>query len=66
MKYRQPKANEEISKFASEAYRDHAFPKHSKDYHEISSYLELNGGYLPTMSLFDHIWDLYVESETKN
>ncbi|MCJ7841147.1 YozE family protein [Lederbergia sp. NSJ-179] len=63
MKFRQAKAKDEISQFANNAYQDHSFPKHSSDYHELSNYLELHVDYLPTVSLFDHVWELYIESE---
>lgn len=62
MKYRHPKPQDDISRFANDAYDDHSFPKSSDDYHEISSYLELNGSYLPGLVVFDDAWDLY-ESE---
>ncbi|MBS4199428.1 YozE family protein [Bacillus sp. FJAT-49732] len=65
MKFRQPHLKDDISKFANDAYQDHSFPKHSDDYHELSAYLELNGEYLPSLALFDHVWDLYLEAEKK-
>jgi len=63
MKYRHPAPKDAISTFANDAYMDHSFPKTSSDYHEISSYLELNGSYLENMSVFDEAWDLYLLSE---
>ena len=30
------------------------------NYHEISSYLELNGTYLHNMAIFDDAWELYT------
>ncbi|PLR98928.1 YozE family protein [Bacillus sp. T33-2] len=63
MKYRHPEPKDEISRFANAAYEDHAFPKTSAQYHELSSYLELNGHYLDNMSVFDEAWDLYLISE---
>ncbi|WP_053366848.1 YozE family protein [Bacillus sp. FJAT-27245] len=65
MKYRHPKPKDEISKFANSAYMDHSFPKHSEDYGEISAYLELNGDYLDTMSVFDEAWQEYILTEQK-
>lgn len=64
LKYRHPEPKEAISVFANEAYLDHSFPKTSENYHEISSYLELNGHYLESMTLFDEAWELYVLSES--
>ncbi len=47
------------------AYHDHSFPKYSQDYDQISNYLELEGSYLPSLTLFDDVWELYIESENK-
>lgn len=63
MKYRHPKPTDTISTFANHAYEDHGFPKNSSDYDEISSYLEFNGQYLESMTIFDEAWDLYIQTE---
>ncbi|WP_064091337.1 YozE family protein [Rossellomorea aquimaris] len=63
MKYRQPSANDDLTKFANSAYDDHSFPKQSKLYDDISSYLEMNGHYLESMSVFDKAWDYYLFEE---
>jgi uncharacterized protein YozE (UPF0346 family) len=65
MKYRDPKIKDELTLFANAAYYDHSFPKSSSDYHEISTYLELNGPYLPSMSVFDQAWDLYISEKNQ-
>ncbi len=65
MKYRHPAPKDAISRFANQAYEDHSFPKTAEDYHEISSYLELNGHYLASMTIFDEAWQLYQLSELK-
>jgi uncharacterized protein YozE (UPF0346 family) len=65
MKFRHPKPHDRISEFANQAYDDHTFPKYSTDYHEISSYLEISGDYLSSMSVFDDAWERYL-SEVKN
>ncbi|MFS0863237.1 YozE family protein [Fredinandcohnia sp. 179-A 10B2 NHS] len=62
-KFRAAKAKDEITKLANDIYLDHAFPKYSQDYHEISSYLELNGHYLTSMTVFDRAWELYENEE---
>ncbi|MBL4953871.1 YozE family protein [Neobacillus sp. OS1-32] len=62
MKYRHPSPADDIGKFANDAYLDHSFPKQSDDYQELSAYLELNGHYLPSMSVFDKAWELFVIS----
>jgi uncharacterized protein YozE (UPF0346 family) len=63
MKYRHPQPKDEISRFANFAYDDLSFPKTSTDYHEISTYLELNGDYLNSMLVFDEAWDIYLITE---
>ncbi|PLR77269.1 YozE family protein [Bacillus sp. V3-13] len=65
MKYRHPEPKDSISKFANYAYDDHSFPKRSEDYHEISTYLELNGQYLESMTTFDEAWEIYEATEGK-
>lgn len=65
MKYRHPAPKDEISAFANQAYLDHSFPKTSEDYQEISVYLELNGHYLKSMSIFDQAWEEYLVTEAK-
>jgi uncharacterized protein YozE (UPF0346 family) len=59
MKYRHPKPKDDIAKFANDAYLDHSFPKSSDSYDELSEYLEMNGHYLNSMSVFDEAWDRY-------
>ncbi|MCL6571233.1 MAG: YozE family protein [Bacillus sp. (in: Bacteria)] len=65
MKYRHPNPKDAISTFANYAYLDHSFPKTSEDYHELSTYLELNGQYLQSMTVFDEAWDHYLLLESK-
>ncbi|WP_278746522.1 YozE family protein, partial [Ligilactobacillus agilis] len=36
-------------------------PKQASDYDEVSQYLELNGSYLPSMTIFDQAWEAYLE-----
>ena len=59
MTYRHPAPKDEVGIFANDACRDHRFPKMSRNYREISSYLELKGSYLATMTVFDEAWELY-------
>ncbi len=61
--YRHALQKNEISEFANAAYEDHSFPKQSKSYSELSEYLELNGQYLKSMSVFDRAWELYNRDE---
>ncbi|MGX7196646.1 YozE family protein [Enterococcus olivae] len=48
--------------FATHASHDIQFPKHTDDYEEVSSYLELNVDYLENMDLFDRIWEKYQDN----
>lgn len=63
MRYRHPEAVDDLSRFANAVYMDHSFPKQSMNYQQISSYLELNGDYLPSLAVFDEAWELYVQIE---
>lgn len=63
MRYRQAKPQNHLARFANDAFLDHGFPKSSRDYQEISDYLEFNGDYLPTMQIFDQAWELYLQIE---
>ncbi|TXC93177.1 YozE family protein [Metabacillus litoralis] len=59
MKFRHPKPKDDISQFANEAYLDHSFPRNTDNYEELSTYLEMNGHYLKSMSVFDQAWEGY-------
>ncbi|MEE6681627.1 YozE family protein [Pediococcus pentosaceus] len=63
MTQRNPQPNNEVEEFANQAFFDQVFPKQSRDFDEISKYLELNAGYLQSMSTFDSAWQRYLESE---
>lgn len=53
------------AEFANNAFHDQSFPKHEESYTKISDYLELNAGYLPSMSIFDEIYQKYQEIDRK-
>ena len=40
------------------------FQKQQKITTEISTYLELNGHYLDSMTVFDEAWQVYILSES--
>ena len=61
MTLRNPNSLDEIAQFANNAFYDQAFPKQSQVYDELSHYLELNGAYLPSMTIFDQAWEGYLE-----
>ncbi|OTN76946.1 hypothetical protein A5886_002025 [Enterococcus sp. 8G7_MSG3316] len=57
-----PSHTDEAQIFATHASHDSQFPKHTDDYEEISSYLEMSVDYLPSMDIFDRIWADYTEN----
>lgn len=61
MTQRNPDSNDDVAQFANNAQNDSAFPRQSQDYEEISNYLELNAGYLPSMSIFDTAYQMYLD-----
>ncbi|MDR2465457.1 MAG: YozE family protein [Streptococcaceae bacterium] len=50
----------EIQHLANLVFEDIAFPKHSEDYDELSSYLEMVD-YVENMRIFDKAWESYLE-----
>lgn len=60
MTERDPYRDDDITKFANEAFKDRIFPKQSENYDEVSRHLEMNGDYLPSMTIFDEAWERYV------
>lgn len=63
MTQRNPNATDELSQFANDAFYDQSFPKQSFQYDELSQYLELNATYLPSMVIFDELWQKYLEKQ---
>ncbi|WP_125980879.1 YozE family protein [Loigolactobacillus iwatensis] len=61
MTQRNPNSHDEVAEFAANAFFDQSFPKLEEDYDKISKYLEENGGYLPTMTIFDEAFQRYQE-----
>ena len=47
-------------RFAESMFVDHAFPKVSTDFEELSNYLELQSDENLTIGAFDELWELYV------
>lgn len=62
MTLRGPNRNNAEMAFANQAANDIQFPKQSEDYHDISSYLEIEADYLDNMDIFDALWEKYVEN----
>jgi len=65
MTERDPNRTDEITEFANEAFYDRTFPKQSEDYDEVSSHLELDGDYLPSMMIFDKAWQRYIDKHSE-
>lgn len=65
MTERDPYKNDEITLFANNVFKDRIFPKSSEDYDEVSSHLELNTDYLPSMTIFDEAWQRYIDYHRK-
>ncbi len=63
MTLRNPNDHREVADFAQNAFLDHGFPKQVSDFDQLSEYLELNGNYLPSMSVFDEVWQNYLAQE---
>ena len=61
MTLRDSDSNTEAATFANAAFYDSTFPKQSKDRDEISEYLELEAGYLSSMTVFDGVWQMYLD-----
>lgn len=61
MTKRNESSNDDIAVFANNAQHDLTFPKQEQDYEKLSEYLELNAGYLPSMSIFDQAFEQYKE-----
>ncbi|MDN6194973.1 MAG: YozE family protein [Atopostipes suicloacalis] len=59
MTERDPYNQDDITLFANAAFSDRLFPKQSENYDEISSHLEMNTDYLPSMTIFDDSWENY-------
>ncbi|AWE07438.1 hypothetical protein DCE79_08660 [Lysinibacillus sp. 2017] len=51
--------------FAESMLIDHAFPKTSDDFYELSNYIELQSNEYLTATTFDELWALY-EVKYKN
>lgn len=43
-------------------FTDHDFPKHTSDYNEISQYLEFNPPFTEALTVFDDVWEDYVQN----
>ncbi|MGO2083571.1 YozE family protein [Vagococcus sp.] len=60
--FRDTKLRTEETKLAEAIFEDLQFPKQSEDYEEVSNYLETNTYYISDMTLFDELWETYLEN----
>ena len=65
MTLRNPESVEQDAEFANNAFHDQSFPKQEQNYEKISEYLELNAGYLPSMTIFDEVYAKYKDIDRK-
>ncbi|WP_270332777.1 YozE family protein [Ligilactobacillus acidipiscis] len=61
MTLRDPDDYDEVVQFANNTFYDQSFPKQQTNYQKLSQYLEMNGNYLPSMTIFDDAWQQYLE-----
>jgi uncharacterized protein YozE (UPF0346 family) len=61
MTQRNNNSSSEVAQFANNAQNDQTFPKQEQDYEKLSNYLELNAGYLSSMSIFDDAYQMYLD-----
>ncbi|GAX00137.1 YozE family protein [Secundilactobacillus mixtipabuli] len=63
MTQRNPEDYEPVAEFANNAFYDQAFPKQETRFDTLSKYLEENASYLPSMTVFDEAWQMYLEQD---
>ncbi|MCC5889272.1 MAG: YozE family protein [Alkalibacterium sp.] len=59
---RDPYKKDEVTLFANSVDKDGSFPKQSEDYDEISRYLEIDADYVDSMSVFDEVFQNYIDN----
>lgn len=52
---------DEKGELAEEIFDDLSFPKHEKDFHILSDYIETQGYYTISLSVFDDLYEEYTE-----
>lgn len=63
MTQRNPEDFEPVAEFANNAFYDQGFPKQETHFEALSKYLEENSSYLPSMTVFDDAWALYLAQD---
>ncbi|KAB8138551.1 YozE family protein [Gracilibacillus oryzae] len=61
LRYRDDYALDNERKLANWMFSEHDFPIHSKDYNEISQYLEWHIPFADALTTFDQLWEKYRE-----
>jgi len=51
---------DDFSRFAEAMFLDHSFPRASKDFEQLSRYLEERAHPIMKVTVFDEIWDEYT------
>lgn len=59
---RDPHKKDEVTLFANSVDNDSSFPKQSEDYDELSRYLEIDVDYVDSMSVFDEVFQDYLDN----
>ena len=62
MRHRAPVEKDDSTRLANLVFQDPLFPKQSKDFDEISTYLETQAPFYFNLTLFDNIWESYLEA----
>lgn len=57
--YRGGEWSDEKVRFAESMFLDHAFPKMSDSFEELTNYIEFQSDEYLTIGAFDQLWDLY-------
>ena len=52
-------ANDPTSRLANVIHADRSFPKHSREFSEISNYIEHSLDYSKMATIFDEMWQKY-------
>ena len=60
LSYRGKMNADDFSRFAEAMFLDHSFPRASKDFEQLSRYLEERAHPIMKVTVFDEIWDEYT------
>ena len=60
LKYRGKIVADDFSRFADSMFLDHSFPKNSRDFDQLSKYIEEKAHPVMKASTFDEMWEEYT------